>query len=59
MDQCQRRPGAVRARRCVQCRWQRLGIAGNAELFRLFINFLVKQGSLCGLHDIRLVVVHF
>ncbi|MMZ71368.1 Response regulator protein TmoT [compost metagenome] len=23
--------------------WQRLGIAGNAELFRLFINYLVKQ----------------
>lgn len=24
--------------------WQRLGIAGNAELFRLFINYLVKNG---------------
>ena len=23
--------------------WQRLGIAGNAELFRLFINYLVKN----------------
>ncbi|WP_348529583.1 helix-turn-helix domain-containing protein [Pseudomonas parafulva] len=23
--------------------WQRLGIAGNAELFRLFINYLIKN----------------